>query len=171
MSSTRLRNDDGRISKEMEIFTHEGRYQLDVPKWRNTQQFIEDPHLRIQKIEANKYNNRVDIENSILGYTMPLSRDYSEKDEYLKFTPQVQEPFFDNYTKCLTDETRATLPPYLFRDLEVDRFETPFINPQNDIERNFEWNINTRIIEKDGLYNNRPVANEFNSGYWLPSVN
>jgi hypothetical protein len=152
----------------MEIFTNEGRYQLDVPKWKNTQQFIEDPHVRVQKIEANKYDNRVDIENSMLGYTKPLSRDYLLKDEYVKFTPKVDPPRYDNYIKCVTDETRATLPAFLFRDLEVDRFETPFINPQNDIERNFNWNVNTRIIEKDRLYDTRPPANEMNCGHWLP---
>jgi hypothetical protein len=168
MSSTRIRNDVGRLYKEMEIFTHEGRYQLDTPTWKNKQQFIEDPHLRLQKIEANKYNNRIDIENSILGYTMPLSRDYAIKDEYVKFTPKVETPVYDNYTECMTDETRATLPAFLFRDLEVDRFETPFINPQNDIERNFNWNLNTRIIEKDRLYGNRPPVNDMNCAHWLP---
>jgi len=169
MSSTRIRNDVGRIYKEMEIFTNEGRYLLDVPKWKNKEQFIEDPHLRLQRIEANKYSNRVNIENSILGYTKPISRDYTMKDEYIKFTPKVEIPIYDNYTKCVTDETRATLPAFLFRDLEVNRFETPFINPQNDIERKFDWNINTRIVEKDRLYDNRPQVNEMNCEHWLPS--
>ncbi len=168
MSSTRLRNDIGRIHKEMEIFTNSGRYAIDTPKWNDQREYIEDPHIRIQRWDGNKYTNRIDLENNMLGYTKSLSRDYINKDEYTKFIPINQTPNYNNNLKMVTDESRAVLPAFIFRDLEIDRFENPFINPQNNIEREFSWNIDTRLIQKDQLYNKPSLSNEINSWHWLP---
>lgn len=168
MTSTRIRNDPIRIFKEMEIFTNPGRFAIETPKWNDSYEFIEDPHVRIQNWEGNKYNNRVDIENDIQGYTKPLSRDYVEKDQYKQYAPTPNKNQYGLISKTITDESRATLPAFLFRDLEVNRFETPFINPQDRIEREFAWNIDTRLIEKDRLYDKHPTECEFNSQFWLP---
>ena len=168
MSSTRIRNDIGRIHKEMEIFTNSGRYAIDTPKWDNQQEYIEDPHVRIQHWDGNKYTNRIDLENDMLGYTKPLSRHYINKDEYTNFIPLNNKPNYDNNLKMVTDESRAVLPTFIFRDLEINRFENLFINPQNNIEREFSWNIDTRLIEKDQLYNKEPLTSELNSWNWLP---
>jgi hypothetical protein len=67
-----------------------------------------------------------------------------------------------------TDESRSVLPAFIFRDLEINRFEELFINPQNNIEREFAWNIDTRLIEKDLLYDKPSVPNEMNGSCWLP---
>jgi len=170
MSSTRIRNDIERIHKEMEIFTNSGRYAIDTPKWNNQQEYMEDPHIRIQNWDGNKYKNRIDIENEMLGYTHPLSRDYVNKDEYLKFT-SINKPTYENNSKMTTDESRSVLPAFIFRDLEINRFEELFINPQNNIEREFAWNIDTRLIEKDLLYDKPFVPNEMNGSCWLPITN
>jgi len=172
MSSTRIRNDPIRIYKENEIFTNEGRYQIDTPKWNNRIEFFEDPQIRIQKWEGNKYSNRIDIENDILSYNKPLSRDYPTKDIYSDYRPaNVTPPNYENCSKTITDDSRAVLPPFIFRDMEVNRFEEPFINPQNNIEIPFQTNINTKLIEKDGLYEKLPSANEIDSRNWLPFNN
>jgi hypothetical protein len=169
MSSTRIRNDPVRIHKEMEIFTNDGRYVFNTPKWIDTNEYIEDPTIRIQKFEANKYNNRIDIENDIQGYTKPLTRDYMDRDQYKKYTPSPQPIQYNINSNTITDDSRATLPPFLFRDMEINRFESPFLNPQNRIEPEFIWNIDTRLIEKDRVFDNPPQANVMDSGYWLPT--
>jgi len=169
MSSTRIRNDPIRISKENEIFTNEGRYQIDTPKWENRCEFFEDPHIRIQNWEGNKYSNRIDIENDILSYNKPLSRDYLEKDVYINYSPSnLKYPNYNNCSKTITDDSRSVLPPFIFRGMEINRFEEPFINPQNNIEIPFQTNINTKLIEKDGLYEKNYTKNEIDSRNWLP---
>jgi hypothetical protein len=169
MSSTRIRNDPIRISKENEIFTNEGRYQIDVPKWNNRHEFFQDPQIRIQTWEGNKYSNRIDIENAILSYNKPLSRDYPTKDVYTNYTPSnIKSPEYDNCLKTITDDSRAVLPPFIFRDMEINRFEEPFLNPQNNIEIPFHTNINSKLIEKDGLYVKPCKAVEMDSQNWLP---
>jgi len=168
MSSTRIRNDPIRIYKENEIFTNEGRYQLDIPKWNNRTEFIQDPHIRIQKWEGNKYSNRIDIENDIMSYNKPLSRDYPNNIYTSNIPFNSEPPIYDNYSNTVTDESRSVLPPFIFRDMEINRFEEPFINPQHNIEIPFQYNINTKLIEKDKLYDKQPLANQIDCNYWLP---
>jgi len=170
MSSTRIRNDPIRIYKENEIFTNEGRYQINTPKWNNTTEFFEDPQIRIQNWEGNKYFNRIDLENDILSYNKPLSRDYPDKDIYSNYTPSnVKSPYYVNYSKTITDDSRAVLPPFIFRDMEINRFEEPFINPQNNIEIPFQTNIQTKLIEKDRMYEKPHLPNDMECRNWLPS--
>jgi hypothetical protein len=47
------------------------------------------------------------------------------------------------------DESRATHPAWMYRDAEQTRWEYPWINPQDNFERVFPWNVQTRILEKD----------------------
>jgi hypothetical protein len=37
----------------------------------------------------------------------------------------------------------------MYRDLEQKRWETPFVNPQANVEKRFADNLQTRILEKD----------------------
>jgi hypothetical protein len=39
----------------------------------------------------------------------------------------------------------------MYKDLEHPRWETPFLNPQNNIERPFLYDVQTRIIEKNNF--------------------
>jgi hypothetical protein len=39
----------------------------------------------------------------------------------------------------------------MYRVSEYNRWENPFINPQDNVERVFNWNIQTRILEKDNF--------------------
>ena len=54
----------------------------------------------------------------------------------------------------------------MYKDLEQQRWETPFFNPQNDLERNFGHNIQTRILEKDNFKPQIPVVGN-NQQYYL----
>jgi hypothetical protein len=49
----------------------------------------------------------------------------------------------------VTDDSRATHPAWTYRDIEMNRWETPFLNPLDKIEKPFHNNLNTRILEKD----------------------
>jgi hypothetical protein len=49
----------------------------------------------------------------------------------------------------ITDESRATLPAWTFRDVEMNRWETPLLNPLDQLEKPFHHNLNTRVLERD----------------------
>ena len=63
--------------------------------------------------------------------------------------------------KGYIDETRASHPSWLYRDLEQTRWEYPLMDPQENVCKHFNNNISTRILEKDnyvpkipgGIYN------------------
>ena len=169
MATTRIRNDPIRIQKEMDIFTYPGKYNIDVPGPGVQMDYIEDPHLRLQFWGANRYTNMIDIDANLKGYTKKLSRDYLNVDEYTNISVMTDKIKYQNYTREISDETRSTLPAFLFRDVELSRWEEPFINPQSYAEIPFQWNLQTRIIEKDSLYNKTPPINQFEPSYWFPS--
>ena len=45
----------------------------------------------------------------------------------------------------------------MYKDLEQTRWETPFINPQDNFELQFNNNIQTRILEKDYFVPKVPI--------------
>ena len=56
---------------------------------------------------------------------------------------------YPKYTGTIVNESRATHPAWMYRDLEQKRWETPFVNPQANVEKRFANNLQTRILEKD----------------------
>jgi hypothetical protein len=55
------------------------------------------------------------------------------------------------------NESRATHPAFLYRTVEMNRWETPIHNPQTNLEKGFHENIQTRILEKDNYVPKVPV--------------
>lgn len=147
MSSTSFRNDAARLEKEMEMSTFEGRYQLNAPGPGLDTKFNEDPHIRLQHFGGNSMNNMIDIEGHLLGRKQVLSRDYLGYDEYDKSIGRKVE--YGTKTEY-TLESRAEVPAWSFRgvDQQYTRFEHLWINPQDNVNVNFNYNIQTRIMEK-----------------------
>ena len=46
-------------------------------------------------------------------------------------------------------ESRASHPAWMYKDLEHPVWEQPIVNPQANLEKPFHDNIQTRILEKD----------------------
>ena len=61
-------------------------------------------------------------------------------------------------------ESRSELPAWTFRgmDQRYERFDELWVNPQNNIERDFNHNIQTRLMEK------RPITDKSSDllSYW-----
>ena len=51
--------------------------------------------------------------------------------------------------KPFREESRASHPAWMYRDLEHPIWEEPFVNPLGNLEKPFHDNIQTRILEKD----------------------
>jgi hypothetical protein len=138
MANTRIRSDNGRLQKEMEISSFMGRYQLTKPGPGLNVGFIEDPHIRLQYWGTNLRTNKLEIENELTGRTT------------LKTDSEViiTETFPEQNIHII--ESRTDLPAWTFRtiDNKYNQFEYPFTDPQKKIEKQFPSNVQSRMMEK-----------------------
>lgn len=149
MACSRYNNDRGSIEKHNAILTHPGRYALDSPGPGDQMAFNADPHIRIQKWGANFRNNMMDINSDLRGMTRPLTRDIPEVNDYKQWSVKSSVAFQPEETNYVTDDSRATHPAWTYREAEINRFEPPLLNPLDQLEKPFHYDLNTRILERD----------------------
>lgn len=167
MAFTRFHDDPVRIQKQLEESTFVGRYRLDTPGNGLDLPFYEDPQLRLQGWGANFRNNTVNLESDLLGLTRPLNRDLVDINDYKINRVPTSQPTYRS-SKPFIEESRASHPAWMFRDLEHSRWETPFLNPLNGLEKGFHENIQTRILEKDLFKPSIPIIQgSENTEYYL----
>ena len=146
MAQTRFHEDDARIEKELEISSFSGRYFLSTPGPGIDLMFSEDPQIRMQKFAANLMTNTHDIENDLMGRNRRLTRD---TQEYKKFLPKTSPIKYKSDTTHTLD-SRFEMPAWMFRDKDnqIERFESPWLNPQANIDITFSNNVQTRLQDK-----------------------
>ena len=146
MAFTRFRDDPARIYKEVQQSTFSGRYRLDMPGPGVQVPYLEDSQIRLQKWGANMWSDSTNLESEFRGLGRPLDRGIKGyKDAPLQKGYQIAFPSSDVHV----DESRASHPAWMFRDLEQTRWEVPIINPQAHAIRPFDDPIQTRILAKD----------------------
>ena len=150
MANTRFNYDECRTAKILQESTGPGRYLLNTPGPGCNPCFIEDPHIRLQGIGPNLRSvhngHPVDIDSDLMGLTRPLNKDCLQYDENAVKSSQ------NNYKDCsidYTDESRATHPSWMYRDLEQSRRYPLFLDPQENVCKHFNNNLSTRILERD----------------------
>ena len=150
MAFTRFHDDPLRIQKQLDESTFSGRYMLNTPGQGIHMPFNADAQIRLQYWGANITTNKIHLENDFRGQTRLLNRDHPELNDYLKHKETVQ-PLKYGEANPFVEESRASHPAWMYRDLEQPRWEMPLINPQAPIhtEIQFPNNIQTRILEKD----------------------
>jgi len=150
MSFTRFYDDPARIEKRLEIGTFEGRYQLDRPGPGVNMPFYEEPHQRLQKWGANLQTNTVNLESDLRGLSRSLTRDDIKSNNYKTFAAQSSP--MKNYGTAdpYVEESRASHPAWMYRDLEQSKWETPLLDPQANLEKTFLTNVQTRLRRRDG---------------------
>ena len=166
MSFTRFHDDPARIKKQLEESTFAGRYALNMPGPGDNLPFFEDPHIRLQQWGANMMTNAINLESDLRGMTRKLNRDNISGNDYKLSASGGQHNFY-SVSESFVDETRASHPAWMYRDLEQKRWEEPFLNPQANIEKKFNDNIQTRILEKDYFVPSIPVVDGHQSGFYL----
>ena len=147
MSFTRFYDDPIRISKQLQESTGTGRYMLNTPGPGINLPFFEDTHLRLQGWGANLQTNTVNLESELIGLGRPLSC-HTVDQVYTNYNVQSSRPQYSMANPSV-EETRASHPAWMYRDLEQPRWEEPWVNPQANLEKRFHDNIQTRILEKD----------------------
>lgn len=149
MSNTRFFYDPSRTTKSLQQSTDPGRYILNVPGNGDRPDYIEDPHIRIQKWGANMRTNSVNLESDLRGMSRQLGRDCLGKDNYETNVVKSVPISYPSTTKLTTEQSRAIMPAWTARDLEqVDWYTLP-LDPQENTCIPFLNNLDTRILEKD----------------------
>jgi len=157
MAFTRFRDDEARIRKSLEESTFAESYYLSKPGNGTTMSFQMDPQMRLQGWGANLCTHAIDLENDFRGLTRKLNHDVLSLNQYDKHKASSESYIYDT-SSPFVDESRASHPAWMYRDLEHNRWEQPWINPQDNFERKFNWNVQTRILEKDSYVPRIPIA-------------
>jgi hypothetical protein len=125
-----------------------GRYMLNVPGNGDKPCFMEDPFIRLQKWGANLRTNTINLESDLLGLTRKSNRDCIEQNNYR--SNNVSSKLIE-YPLCnpSTEQSRATHPAWMVRDLEQVKYAILPLNPQENTCIPFQNNLNTRLIERD----------------------
>ena len=167
MAFTRFHDDPYRIKKQLEESSFAGRYQLNTPGQGVDLPFIEDPNMRLQKWGANLNTNTVNLESDLRGMTRKMNRDAINTNDYKQHSVVSSAITYKN-EKPFVEETRVSHPAWMYKDLEQSRWESPYLNPLNGLEKNFNNNIQTRILEKDNFVPTIPIVNgNRNMDYYL----
>ena len=166
MSFTRFHDDPHRIKKQIDESSFIGKYMLNTPGPGDKLPFFEDPQLRLQNWGANLQNNTVALESDLYGLTRKLNRDLPELNNYKKHAANSN---VINYTsrEPFVQESRASHPAWMYKDLEQPRWETPLLNQLNGLEKGFHENIQTRILEKDNHVTKMPSVSGNQNNFYL----
>jgi len=155
MSLTSFNNDQARLQKRMNESVYPGNYYMNVPGWGgNNLSYFEDPQIRQQYFAGNMDTNIVSLEGELMGYKNVIQPKKSERNipaeqEIVSANAKSTSTVPFNTNGFITDESRSTHPAWTYRNLEYHYFENPMLDPLYCLEKPFEHNIQTRILEKD----------------------
>ena len=149
MAFTRFKYDNCRTKKELQQSTDIGKWVLNVPGNGSNPCYIEDPQIIIQKWGANLRTNTINLESNLMGVDRKTNKDCLGKDNYINYNVLNEPIKYNNCNKLCTDESRASHPAWLYRDLEQVNWNYLPLNPQENVCIPFQNNLSTRILEKD----------------------
>jgi len=148
MAFTRYNYDDLRTKKILQESTGLCRYMLNVPGQGNNPCYMEDPHIRMEKWGANLMKNSINLESDLRGLTRKINRDLIGVNEHASKPSQSKQPKYP-VSEVSTDQSRATHPAWMMKDLEQSNWNYLHDNPQEHVNIPFNNNLSTRILEKD----------------------
>lgn len=149
---TRFRDDDARVAKELQQSTGPSRYILNVPGMGTEMPYVNDPHWRLTHWGANlrtshgRDGHPIDIDSDLMGLTRNTNKD-CYTNQYQEHQVKTREQSY-NTVGGLTDETRATHPAWMYRDLNQSHWYPLHLNPQEHTCIPFHNNLSSRIIQK-----------------------
>lgn len=162
MSFTRFYDDPIRIRKQLQQSTGMSRYQLNTPGPGLSTPFMEDPQIRLQKWGANLRTNTINLESDLRGIN---HKNVADDKDFSSMKPMSHSKIYGNSTSFV-DETRASHPAWMCRDLEHSRWTTSFHDVQAKTTIPFIHNEHTRILEKNKVRNqiNKPKSRKIIEG-------
>ena len=155
MASTRYIYDKSRTKKNLQESTGAGRYMLNTPG-QGIPQYFEDPQMRMQRWGGNLMGvtggHPIDIDSDLIGLTRKLKK-FCNKREYpnKSINNRVYPIPFSSDNKTVCEQSRVTHPAWMYKDLEQDHRSYLFLDPQENVCKHFQNNLNTRILESDNF--------------------
>ena len=140
MSFTRAYDDTCRVAERLADMNAQGQYNIDVPGNGPKPYYMEDPAIRLQRWGANLRTNCVNLESTLLGLGTPLGAGCSSKSDSLAESEGIGYPTCSAWS----DETRATHPAWMYRDLEQVQYQWLYNDPQKNAESKWKIGQNTR---------------------------
>jgi hypothetical protein len=162
MSFTRFHDDPARIKKGLEQSTYAGIYRLTTPGQGMDLPFASEPQMRLTEWGANFCTNSVNVESDLRGLSRKLNKDLLVENNYKNFEQVPNVPTYRSENPFI-EESRASHPAWMYKDLEQTRWETPLINPQDRVFIPFQHDIQTRILEKNNHVPILPTLLEVNT--------
>jgi hypothetical protein len=85
------------------------------------------------------------------GQTRVLNRDHLNGAEYQTHATAIKHAVRYTRDSPFVEETRSSHPAWMFRGVEIPRWEEPWLNPQalSVLEKPFQTNIQTKMLDKD----------------------
>ena len=155
MAYTNIKNDPLRIYKDLQQSTDVGRHVLNVPGNGLDIPFIQDPHVRMQLWGANRVNDFIGVENSLLNIDRPLLHETHICKESYYTKPNMDRMDYSRGTFNVQDSF-ISQPAWNLRDKENNK-PLGFPDDKNDahIFIPFCNNLGTRMGEKDAFQRNK----------------
>ena len=148
MSFTRFNDDPCRIEKALQESTGTCRYVLNVPGQGSRPCVMEDPFIRMEKWGGNLSKNSINLESDLRGLTRNMNRDILGVNDYNDQSMKIVKQSYP-VSKTTTEQSRATHPAWMLKDLEQRKWDILHLNPQENTCMRFHNNLSTRILEKD----------------------
>lgn len=146
MASTNIKNDPGRIKKQLEIMTGPSRWTMNVPGNGLDLPFITDPNIRMQEWGSNFATNFVDIDNNLKGLGRNLTKECMSS-QYKNI--DIKSKSYPNKSFNV-NTTSISNPAFNLRDSVNHRaFSITDDNHNNFYEIPFNTDLGTRMYEKD----------------------
>lgn len=111
MAFTRFHDDPCRVMKRLQESTDAALYTYNVPGPGNVLPFMEDPHVRLQLWGANRVQDVVSLESTLLGIGRKLTR----APVPVTIAPRAT-PFYPRNDKEITSAPRSDAPAWQVRD-------------------------------------------------------
>lgn len=151
MSFTRYHDDPARILKGVQQSTFACDYFINAPGPGQQMPYFEDSQIRLGKWGANMWSDSTNLESEFRGLGRPLNHDVKTYQES-RLCAGAPKQYASSDVH--TEESRASHPAWIFRDLEHARWEAPIINPQAHVFKPFDEPIQSRIVAKDHFVRN-----------------
>jgi len=164
MSFTRFHDDPHRIKKQVEESISGCNYMLNKPGQGVDLPFFEDPQIRLQQWGSNLRTNVINLESDLLGMSRHTNRDHLTTNNYQLHKAQSTKKYYKNQQPII-DESRASHPAWMYKDLEQTRWEYPYNDQLTDTKATFENNVDSRMLVKDNHKPSIPMVNNVNDYY------
>ena len=163
--------DGCKTTDDMRVQTGPGRYQLDAPPQYCNATFAPEPTVRQQKWGAaqNSQYMKTDVESDLFNINRPTTKNTcgqynpaTDKVNAAAAVPAKEESFPNTFSRLVD-------PPCTLRSSGWNRWEWLCDNPQEATMVPFDWNVTTRLQQKDQY---RPcIPRPIDSKQILPAPN